>query len=128
MEVVYIAGPYTARLQRDIEKNVERARQVAIELLQQGYAVICPHTMTHRFEKEIPDVKVFYESDCELVRRCDSIYMLMFYTDSRGAMRELQVARDCGKRIYFEGSEKCGIPGVGREPFQGGEFTRDDLQ
>ena len=51
----------------------------------------------------------FLAGDLEILKRCDAIYMLSNYLDSKGAKEELKFAYEQGKEIYFE---LDGIPDV----------------
>lgn len=51
MKVAFIVGPYAADTQQNVIRNIERARAVAEELWQAGFAVICPHTNSALFDE-----------------------------------------------------------------------------
>ena len=55
MKIAYIAGPYRAKTYSEIDLHILNAQQVAIQLWQIGYAVICPHKNTAHFEGLAPD-------------------------------------------------------------------------
>lgn len=99
-EVVFISGPYRG----DVEKNIAHARAAAIRLWKAGYIPLCPHLNSANMDGECPD-QVFLDGDLELLRRCDSIYMLQGWLDSEGACDELKLAREGNMKRYFEGSK-----------------------
>lgn len=68
MRVVYIAGPFRAENAWEIEQNIRRAEEAALELWRAGAAVLCPHTNTRYFQGAAPD-HVWLEGDLELLRR-----------------------------------------------------------
>ena len=87
--LVYTAGKYRG----DINKNIAHARQVAIELWQQGYTVICPHLNTQNFEQDsnLKD-EIYLDGDLEIILRCDAVVMIPGWRDSAGACCEYDFA------------------------------------
>ena len=87
------------------------AAAVSAELWRRGYAVICPHLNTYKFEKRYgldPHNKEewialfdrFLTGDFEIISRCDALVMLPDWEDSRGATAEFVFARYLGKPIW----------------------------
>ncbi len=104
MQVVYIAGKYRAKTINGIQGNIEKARKVAVQYWQAGYAVICPH-MNSSFMDGICDDEVFLEGTREMLRRSDIIVMLPGWESSEGAKIEYELALDLKKPIRFSTSE-----------------------
>jgi hypothetical protein len=103
-KVVYIAGPYRSATVSGMFENIMRARQIAIQLLQQGYIPICPHLNTFLMDGVVDD-DVILEGDLEIIRRLrpdDAIYMMKGYANSTGATGELKEAREHGLEVMFE--------------------------
>jgi nucleoside 2-deoxyribosyltransferase len=92
--LIYISGPYTNGV---IAKNIDEAEAVAVQLMRNGFDVICPHKNTAFYEKyeDIP-YKKFIEMDLNILERCDAIYMMPTWRNSKGAMIEMQHALDKG--------------------------------
>lgn len=111
MPIAYIAGPYRSRwgiIGRII--NILKARQTSIKLWQWGYAVICPHMNTALFDGKAPD-DVWLKGDLEFIRRLhckhgktpsDVIYMMKDFSNSIGALKELELAKKCGLEVLYE--------------------------
>ena len=97
IEIVFISGKYRG----DIEANISHAEQASKALWRQGYAVICPHLNTARFDGICPD-NVWLEGYLEILRWCDSIFMLKDWEDSKGARAELILAQKLGMMVYYE--------------------------
>lgn len=90
---VYVSGPYSG----DISGNIQRARETAITLWEAGFAVLCPHLNTARFER---DCKIAYDDyisgDLRLLEGCDAVFLLKGWAASLGAKEESRHAEDCG--------------------------------
>jgi hypothetical protein len=97
--IIYTAGKYSG----DVDANIAVARVYAIKLWEAGHVVICPHLNTAHMEK---DSKVAYQAfligDCEIISRCDAVFMLPGWQDSEGARRERNHAIFQNKVVYYE--------------------------
>jgi len=98
MQVIYISGAYRARTIFGVLWNIYKARRAAQELWANGYAVICPHMNTALFDDGFPYIR----GDCEILKRCDKIYMLKGWRKSEGANIEYQVALQHKLDIIYE--------------------------
>jgi hypothetical protein len=98
--VIYIAGPYRAKTEWDVLRNVRRAEESALELWRKGWAVICPHKNTHGFNGYLPD-QTWIDGDLEIIKRCDAICMLAGWEQSEGAQMEYGLAVELKMPIYF---------------------------
>ncbi len=106
-DVVYVAGPFRAKTQWGIMQNVRNAEDASLRLWKQGYAVICPHTMTQHFQNECPD-DVWLKGCIELLRRCDAIYLVHGWRDSEGSVEELRIAKELGLTVMYDECIKGG--------------------
>ena len=113
IRVIYIAGPFRAKTQWGIMKNVRKAEDASLKLWKLGYAVICPHTMTQHFQDECPD-EVWLNGCLDLLKRCDAIFLVEGWQESEGALAEYKLAQELGLVIIGNGnSEKtCPICGL----------------
>lgn len=92
LKVVYVAGPYRAENNWEIEQNIRRAEEAAHKIWLSGKAAaICPHCETRYFQGSAPDV-VWLEGTLELLRRCDAALFLPGWEDSVGACGEYEEA------------------------------------
>lgn len=103
MRCVYIAGRYTQPGPDEIANNVRKAASEAATLLyQHGYAVLCPHTMSHGFEAALGYSYERTMAAClEWVLRCDAVLMLPGWQGSPGAKRERAVAHAAGIPVFY---------------------------
>jgi len=104
--IVYTAGPYQSILNKDgktiISKkhNLKVARNIAIDLWDEGYTVICPHLNTKDFEfYTCLTNEGFVTSDLEIVSLVDALVMLPNWYLSNGAVRERGHALESGVRV-----------------------------
>ncbi|PKH44528.1 hypothetical protein KKB3_01694 [Dehalococcoides mccartyi] len=105
MKVIYVAGKYRAETQSGIDANIKKARDVAIKLWKQGWAVICPHLNTAHFDGEAPD-EVWIKGDLEILSRCDAIFLMNNWQESTGAKLVRERALELGLVMWYEPSEE----------------------
>ena len=101
MNVIYVAGKYTADTEWGIWNNIEHASREARKLWKDGWAVICPHKNTSFFGGE-DDRDLWLRGDLEILSRCDAIFLLLDWQRSEGATKEYERAVELGLRIYEE--------------------------
>ena len=77
-----------------------RARTKGLALIRKGYAVIIPH-LNSMFMPVTRDE--IMSVDIEILSRCDAIYLLKGWQDSKGTILEWQFAVSHGLTIYEEG-------------------------
>ena len=101
MKIIYIAGRYRGKSENEVFNNIIHARDAAVRLWHEGWAVICPHTNTMFMGSKLGE-PMFLAGDLEIVKRCDAIFMLRGWEQSIGAKVELEVAIEKGLEIYYE--------------------------
>ena len=110
MKVIYVAGRYLGECDWETYNNIHHARVAARRLWDEGWAVICPHANTAFFggpnerDRDNPngDWQRWIRGDLEILARCDAIYMLRGWQDSKGASIEYAKARELGVEILYE--------------------------
>jgi hypothetical protein len=99
IKFVYIAGPYTASTQEEIDGNVRYADLVGRTVASMGFIPFVPHKMTQGWEN---DKRFFYDDFMgiclEWLKKCDAI---LYYAPSPGADRELEFAKENGIAVFF---------------------------
>ena len=99
---IYVAGPYSASDADARERNVERAIQIAVLLIERGHYPFIPH-LTHYVDEWTRKTahELTWEDyiawDVVWLQECDALY---YIGSSRGADLERQIAEHLGKRIY----------------------------
>lgn len=103
MKIIYVAGCYRSNCEWQLEQFIRQAEDASLRLWKSGWAVICPHKNTAHFGGAlgIPD-NVWLEGGIEILKRCDAIYMLSNWNDSKGAIRERELALKLGLEILYE--------------------------
>jgi len=88
--VIYIAGPYSAPTEIGILDNIRKACEARDRLIENGWAVVCPHANTANMDNTNPGI--YYRMDLALLARCNAIYMLKGWEHSVGATMEREFA------------------------------------
>lgn len=91
MKVIYIAGPFRGPSSWDIEQNIRRAEELALEVWKRGAACLCPHTNTRFFQGAAAD-DVWLKGDLEMLSRCDAVLTTADWKKSQGAWAEVEFA------------------------------------
>lgn len=102
MKIAYVAGPFRASNAWDIECNIRRAEETALEVWRvPGWCAICPHTNTRFFQGAAPDL-VWLEGDIEILKRCDALVLAPNWAASSGTRAEVKIALDYRIPVYAD--------------------------
>ena len=106
IKLVYVAGPYTGKTKLERNINIERARFVGMALWKVGFAVITPHLNSIYMDdyEDLPP-EVYYEGDLVILERCDAIFMLKGWEDSKGSVIEHTFAKENKIPIFYNMEE-----------------------
>lgn len=92
MLVCYIAGPYKAKDNWGIERNVRAAEELSLRVWTElGAAAVCPHANTRFFQGTAPD-KLWLDGDLAILAKCDAILLVPGYQNSEGTLAEIKEA------------------------------------
>lgn len=99
---VYLSGPITAKHGYSVEENVAAAVKVFVRCMQLGIPAFCPQ-LTGAFPSAHSDVpyEAWMAYDFLVIDRCTHVCMLPRWTESAGAVRELDYAQQIGKPIFL---------------------------
>lgn len=105
MKSIYISGPYTMPDPEGVKQNMLRAAEVSAGYIRKGFAVFCPHTMTHEIDRIFNiDGDIVYDDwltmDLYWLAKCDAIHMMPGWKNSKGASIEYLVAKALGLDVY----------------------------
>ena len=92
MPRAYVAGPYRALSEWQLEEHIREAESVAIELWKMGFSVLCPHKNTAHFGGILPDDK-WIEGDLQWLPFADVVVLVEGWRKSRGTEIEMKEAR-----------------------------------
>lgn len=111
MKLIFVGGAYYAPTWSGIEDNIRKADAAAIKLVKEGWAVICPHKNSAHWEVYNTFLPLgnntWYQIDIEILKRCDAIFLLKDWQESKGTVAEFNVAFQQGLAVYYE---EDGIP------------------
>ena len=100
--VVYISGKYSG----EIEKNIQKAREMAIQVWEAGFTALTPHLNTYRFEIDCKcNYEDYIQGDLALLTCCDAILLLEGWGDSKGAIIERDFAIDNHLNVFYSLNE-----------------------
>lgn len=95
MRYIYIAAPYTS----DPDFNVGAAIKVAETLIEKGYIPFVPH-LCHIWDQiSHHDYEYWMEYVMAWLKKCDAVLRVPGH--SLGADREVELANELGKTVYF---------------------------
>jgi hypothetical protein len=97
--VAYVAGPYRADTDAEVEANIQEAKATAIALWQMGLTVYCPHLNTAHFGGLCPE-SWFLAGHLVMLGRCDLLVLHPLWKESDGSKAEVQAAHKAQIPIF----------------------------
>ena len=101
LKVVFISGPYHSSTEWGVKQNIHAAEMAAMHVWQLGGVALCPHGNTAFFGGSCPD-ETWLAGDLELLRRCDAVYAMVDWRESKGATAEVELAESLGLPVFFQ--------------------------
>jgi hypothetical protein len=101
MKFVYVAGPFRAKTQWEIHQNVIVAEKYGLEIAKLGAFPIIPHKNTESYHSELPDFW-FLNGYLELLVKCDAMFLLPNWENSKGTLNEINLFNNKGLPIFTE--------------------------
>lgn len=121
MKLIYIAGKYTASSRCAIMANIQAAREAAAQVALMGAFPVTPHLLGHGLE-DAGDEQFWYDGTLELMLRCDAVYLVPGWDQSKGAREELARAKEKGLPFFVSESALACYLGA-RLPYALSELT-----
>lgn len=97
--IVYVSGPITTG--GNVPVNVRRGIEAAVELMDHGFVVICPHEKAFGMEMLSPrSYEEWMQYDFRCIDASDVVYRMP--EPSHGGDREVEYARSIGVPVYCD--------------------------
>ena len=101
MRVVYVAGPFRGANSWDMEQNIRRAEELAMEVWRIGLVAFCPHANA-RYSFGVGEDDDWLSGDLEILERCDAILFTPDWERSSGARTEHAKALEHGIPVFYD--------------------------
>jgi nucleoside 2-deoxyribosyltransferase len=103
MRIGYVSGAYSAVTPEQVQANIDAADAVGRELLAKGYCPIVPHKNSAGWENDARFLwQDFIDADLALLAKCDFVVMVGDWIKSKGAIIEVEFAREHGIPVYAD--------------------------
>lgn len=105
-KLVYVAGKYSAPTQEEVQANIDKADEVAKQLMLRGFVPVIPHKITAFWDLD-PRFSSMAHADwierycLPLQDACQAIAMVPGWRDSFGATQEHEHALEIGQEIFY---------------------------
>jgi len=98
--LIYVAGAFTAPTAWGIEQNCRKAEEVSLQVWKvPGCAGIAPHLNTRHFFGTL-DEDVVIHAMLVLLERCDAIFLIPGWENSKGTFRKIEHAKKLGIPVF----------------------------
>lgn len=100
---IYVAGPYSGDSLEEMEANVQRAIDAGIHIWKKGHFPFIPHLL-HWVDIRAAELSIpmgwedYMLWDAPWLDDCDALFLL---GESKGALIELERAKEEGKTIFY---------------------------
>jgi len=116
-QIVYLASPYTSGTASQRKRRFEMCNTAAAKLIEAGYIVFSPITMTHPIDLLLAKKEQTLGSDYwvkfdeAFMKMCSAIVILCIdgWRESKGVKREIEYFRKNGKKVEYLEPESVGI-------------------
>lgn len=99
--LVYVAGPYSAPTQWEVEQNVRRAEACGAEVVRLGAYPVIPHCNTRGWFTELQPAAWWYLTTEALLLRCDALVVCCDdYSWSVGTLAEVEAALSARMPVF----------------------------
>lgn len=103
MKLWYLAHPYIS----NPEKNFKEVNKIGADLVNRGYFIFSPISMTHPIDVELIKQEIhksnefWYEFDFVTANRCDGLILSGKWSISKGCLNELTFFEDRSKPVLL---------------------------
>jgi len=102
--IIYICGKYSDSDKKEVTKNINKARKVAIQIWDMGAVAICPHLNTAYFDILCKKAKYnnFLNGYLNIIEMCNGLFLLDNWRESKGSKKEKKHAQKWHIDIFYE--------------------------
>lgn len=100
MKRVYVAGPYRAKDEVGVHRNILAADRIGMEIMGRGDVAIVPHKLFANWGG-LADDAVFLRTDIWLMQRCDAVVVVPGWETSSGTKAEIAEAEKRGIPVFY---------------------------
>ncbi len=99
--LIYICGRYSAPDRAGVQRNIDRAIDLAVDVARLGAMPVCPHSNTgdERFE-QAQDYDFWIAGTMALMRACSALILVPGWESSSGARGEVAEAQRLGLPVF----------------------------
>jgi hypothetical protein len=97
---IYLSGKITGLEIKAVTEKF-KCHQTFLEL--KGFKVVNPFELNKKMKGSMPTWKDYMINDIFYLLDCDAIYLLKDWGQSLGSRIEYAIAKEMGKKIFFEG-------------------------
>lgn len=100
IDLVYVAGPYSADTVEGRSKNIKAAWKAGCQVAALGVYPVVPHMNTAHMDK-LQSWEWWIDATLELMLRCNAVLMMEGWEKSRGARGEEAMAKKVGIPVFY---------------------------
>ena len=104
MRIAYVVGPLRNDVKKQQQQNIREAREVALKLWRAGFAVVCPHLNSGKFDRIVGD-EILLPGSEHIMLRCDFLVLFGKWDESRGSVIEKCTAEAAQMTVYANAAE-----------------------
>lgn len=101
MILIFVAGPYTAPTQKQVEANIKRCERLAMEVQALDCGAICMNSMGRDWDGETPTLDQVMASSKLALSRCDALIVAEGWQHSTGTKEEIVEADRLGLKVLY---------------------------
>ena len=101
IDLVYVAGPYSAPTPAERAANIEAAWTVGYQVASLGAYPVVPHMNTAHMD-DLQDWQWWIDATLELMLRCNAVLMMEGWEASRGARGEEAAAKRFEIPVFYK--------------------------
>jgi hypothetical protein len=101
---IYVTGKFRALTPYQIELNIRRAEDLALQVARLGGIPVCPHTMYRFYQHSLPD-QFWIEATLSLLTTCHAMVVdqpYIYIADSVGTTGEIKLCTEKSVPLFYD--------------------------